>query len=284
MKNVFLIAPSGYLSKEKFDNSIKNLKGWGFEKVKCLDSIKSKFYYYAGTSERRSKEVNTAYKNNETEIVFCARGGMGTVQIIPLLDYGLIRKSGKILIGFSDATILLNSIYQETGLRCLHGPMPFKKEYDKKTISCLFQVLNKKNYAVKIKDEDIFKKGFAKAKIVGGAIRVLTKSLGSKYEIQTSNKILFLEQNAWRGRDIYDALWQLKNAGKFDNVKGVILGYFTKCDTDVFNYLKDFFKDFTVPVIFNQPIGHKEPNLTIPIGEVCVINTVEKVWKIKFLR
>ena len=206
--------------------------------------------------------------------------------IIPFynLDYNLIKKSGKVLIGFSDATILLNAIYQKTGLRCLHGPMPFNERYDEKTISCLFNVLNKKNYSVRMKEKDVFKKGFSKGKIVGGAIRVLTKSLGSKYELQTSDKILFLEQNHWNGRDIYDALWQLKLAGKFENVKGILLGYFTKCDKDVLNYLQEFFKDFKCPIIFNQPIGHEEPNLTIPIGEECIIDTRKKVWKINFLR
>jgi muramoyltetrapeptide carboxypeptidase len=282
MKNVFLISPSGHLSKEKFNNSLKNLKKWGFGRIKYLKSINSKFYYYAGDYERRYNEVNQAYKDEETEIVFCARGGMGAVQLISFLDYNMIRKSGKVLIGFSDATILLNSIYQKTSLRCLHGPMPCNKNYDRKTISCLHMALNKEDYSVRINEKDVFKEGFAKAKIVGGAIRVLVKSLGGEHEIQTSDKILFLEQNHWRGRDIYDALWQLKLAGKFKKVKGIILGYFTKCDEPVLNYLKDFFKDFKCPIIFNQPIGHKEPNLTIPIGEICIINTEKLSWQIKF--
>ncbi len=84
---------------------------------------------------------------------------------------------------------------------------------------------------------------------------------------------------SWR---IFDILWQLKLAGKFEDVKGIILGNFIKCGDDIGIYIREFFKDFKCPVIINQSIGHGEPNLAIPIGEECIIDTYNKYWGIIF--
>jgi len=283
MKTVFLISPSGYSGPEKLKNAINVLKELGFE-AKYLPNITSQFHYYAGDYQRRFREINKAYKDQESEIIFCIKGGMGAVQILPFINYEEIKKSNKILIGFSDITILLNAIYQKTGKRCLHGPT-FKKplnEFDGKTINHLFYAINKKNYSIKFREKDILKSGSIKSEIVGGNLNLLERSLGTKYEIDTKNKIIFLEDVDMKDYLIYDILWQLKLAGKFDSVKGIILGYFTNCGEKVNDYLIDFFKDFKCPVIMNQPIGHDEPNITIPIGEICEIDTNKKEWRIIF--
>ncbi|MFH1972735.1 MAG: LD-carboxypeptidase [archaeon] len=283
MKTAFLISPSGHSSKKELKNSLILLKKLDW-KVKYLQSINDKFYYYAGDYKRRANEINTAYKDKESEIIFCIRGGMGAVHTLDFLDYETIKRSGKILVGMSDITILLNTIYQKTGQRCLHGPNLKKSlgTFNKKTISCLFDNINKRNFTVKYKNKDIFKEGYVKGDIIGGNISLLERSLGTKYEINTDNKILFLEEYDMRDRLIYDILWQLKLAGKFNNVKGIILGYFTKCGKDITPYIHDFFKNFNCPIIQNQPIGHEEPNLTIPLGEICIIDTSKKEWKIIF--
>lgn len=281
MKKIFLIAPSGYCSKKDLKQGTKNLKFLNFE-VKYNPDITKKFYYYAGTPERRSKEINKAYLDKETSIIFGVRGGMGSIHLLDKLNYKKIKKSKKILIGYSDMTILLNSIYQKTGNRCLHGPTAKSKGFHPKTINSLKDAINKKNYDIKIKKKDIFIGGFSSAKIIGGNLSLLERSLGTKYEINTKNKILFLEQNAYTARMVYDILWQLKLAGKFDNIKGVILGKFTNCGKDVKKYLRYFFKQFNFPVLFNQPFGHEEPNITIPIGETVIIDTKKGFWGIRF--
>jgi len=283
MKNAFLISPSGYSGPKKLKNALKLLNKLGW-KANYSKNITDKFYYYAGDYKIRSQDINLAYSDKESKIIFCIRGGMGAIQTLDYLNYKKIKKSNKILVGMSDITILLNSIYQITGQRCLHGPNLSKplEQFHKKTIHCLFDALNKRNFAVKFKKKDIFKHGYAKAEIVGGNISLLERSLGTKYEINTENKILFLEEYDLRDRVVFDSLWQLKLAGKFDNVKGIILGYFTECGKDIKPYVYDFFKDFNCPIIQNQPIGHEEPNLTIPIGETCVIDTSKKEWRIIF--
>lgn len=282
-KTVFLISPSGYTTKKNLENAKDILRRIGLEPI-YLPDITSRYKYYAGDYKRRLNEINFAYSDKNSRIIFITTGGLGAVQTILFLDYDMIKKSNKVLIGYSDATILLNSIYKKCKTSCFHGPnlnKPFK-EFDKKTISCLIDALNRRNYSVVFKEKDIIKNGFAKSQIIGGNLSLLERSLGTEFEIETEEKILFIEDVRMKEGYVLDILWHLKIAGKFNNVKGIILGRFTDCGKNINFYLSEFFKDFEVPVIMNQPIGHGEPNLTIPLGEICIIDTKRKLWKIIF--
>lgn len=246
------------------------------------EDILSRHLYYAGDFNRRADELNQAYSSS-AEVIFVVKGGGGAVHLLDSVDYNLIKKSNKILVGLSDATILLNSIYQKTNSRCFHS-MNIGKNHKlhEKTINSFLRALNMRDYAIRINKKDIYKKGTASAKIIGGNLELLGRSLGTGFEINTDNKIIFLEDYDMKSWRIFDILSQLKLSGKFDKVKGIILGYFTDCGEDIDKYLRYFFKDFSCPVILNQPIGHEEPNITMPIGENCIINTEENFWKIVF--
>jgi len=281
-KQVFLIAPSGNIEKKNLELSKKVLNEMGFKEILYRKDILSEFLGYAGNYQRRAREINEAYKSS-AKIIFTVIGGMGAIHLLPYIDYELIKRKDKIIVGFSDVTLLLNAIHQKTGKRCLHGPNIGKdQKFDRKTIDCLVDVINKRSYRVRFKSQDILVRGCSRAKIIGGNIELLGRSLGTKYEINTKNKIIFLEDYDMKSWRIYDILTQLKFAGKFNNIKGVILGHFEKCGENIDDYLIDFFKNFRVPVIMNQPIGHREPNLTIPLNEQCLINTDKGYWRISF--
>ena len=281
MRKAFLIAPSRKISRKNLSFARKRLKYLGFLSY-SQENILSRYFYYAGSPKRRAQELNEAYKSS-AEVIFSVLGGAGAVHILPYLDYDNIKKSNKILVGFSDITLLLNAIYQKTKTRCLHGPnLGNSKRFHIKTLKYLLNAINKENYQVFFKNKDILCEGKAKAQIIGGNLELLGRSLGTPFEIKTSGKVLFLEEYDMKSWRIFDILWQLKLAGKFDNIKGLILGHFTKCGKNINEYLVDFFREFEVPVIINQPIGHREPNLTIPLGEKCLIDTEKKFWEICF--
>jgi len=281
LKKAFLIAPSRYCTKKQINLAKKNLKKIGYE-VKFLPSITDKYFYYAGSPERRAKEINHALKDKESKYIFSVSGGMGAIHILNKIN--LKTKSKKVFVGFSDITILLNILKSNKKIRCLHGPTfgTNSNKISKITNEILIRAIEKKDYCIKIKKEDILVKGITKAKIIGGNLSLLVKTFGTPYEVDTKGKIIFLEQNAYTGRMILDLLWQMKLAGKFNKIKGVILGKFTNSDEETNIYLKDFFKNFNVPVISNQDIGHVPKNITIPLEENCIINTNKKIWAIKF--
>ncbi|MEX0920310.1 MAG: LD-carboxypeptidase [Candidatus Pacearchaeota archaeon] len=281
-KRVFLVASSGNIDKSDLNRAKRRLNKLDFEEILHREDILDKHLSYAGNFLRRADELNDAYRV-EDSLISSVKGGMGAIHLLPYLDYSLIKRSKNIFLGYSDVTLLLNSIYQRTGSRCLHGPNTGnKKEFDMKTINCLKDVIAKRNYRVTFNEADTLVKGAASSKIVGGNVELLGRSLGTMFEIDTKDKVVFLEDYKMRSWRVYDILCQLKLAGKFDHVRGVILGYFTECGEDIDTYLRDFFKNFKCPVVMNQPIGHSEPNLTIPIGETCVIDTEKGYWGIRF--
>jgi len=279
--NAYLIAISQAVNKKDLENARNILENWNF-KVNTSQEIVSRYFSYAGNPVDRAKQVTEAYQKGD--IIFSVIGGMGAVHIIKNINLETIKNSDSILVGYSDITILLNFLNQKFGKRCLHGPNLGKtiEEFDKKTISCLFNAINKKNYQVRFKEKDILITGKSNANICGGNLALLQRSLATPYEIETNNKVIFIEAVDKDSQWIFDTLWQLKLAGKFDNVKGIILGHFTRCGKDIDKYIREFFRDFKCPIIMNQPIGHEEPNLTIPIGEQCIIDTEKMFWGIKF--
>ena len=172
-------------------------------------------------------------------------------------------------------------------VRCIHGPNIGNKLLDetknrRKSLEYLKKAVNKENYRIKVNKKHILVNGYVEAPIYGGNLSLMVRTLGTPYEINTNNKILFIEQNIYTSRMIFDHLWQMKLAGKFDKVKGIILGNFRKAGKDINEYLIEFFKEFKIPIIYNQKIGHIHPNISIPLGEKCIINTEKKCWEINF--
>lgn len=281
MNKAFLISPSGFSELKNLKKAKKILKKLNFS-VEYKENVLSKYLFYAGNFKRRTEEINEAYSSS-AEVIFSLIGGGGAVHTLNYLDFEKIKKSNKVLVGLSDITILLNAIYQKTGARCIHSMNIGKThKFHRKTIKSFLDALYKKNYFIKIKENQILNQGYSQAKIVGGNLELLGRALGTGFDIDTKGKIVFIEDYDMKSWRIFDILWQLKLAGKFDDVKGIILGNFIKCGNDIGIYLREFFKDFKCSVIINQEIGHGEPNLAIPIGEECVIDTKNKYWGITF--
>ena len=283
-----LITPSGSVSKERFELGKNNLSKMGF-KCKSIKKTHKKYLYYAGTPKERLKELNKALEDEKVDYVFAARGGMGTVHLIDGINYKKIKNcSNKIFVGYSDITLLHLVLCQNTKIKCIHGPnlsdeALFTTSSGKKSTKYLLKALNKENYKVNIgKKENIIVSGHARGKIIGGNLSLIIRSLGTPYEVKTKGKILFFEQNMGISSLVFDTLWQLKLAGKFEGVKGVILGDFRYKSKEVREYLVEFFKKFKIPVIMNQKIGHIHPNISIPYEETCIIDTKNNSWEIVF--
>ena len=145
-KKCFLIAPSGNIGKINLILAKKRLKKLGFNKIFYRKDIFSKYLSYAGDYMRRSKEINKAY-SSKTDIIFAVIGGQGAVHLLPYISYDSVKKSKKIIIGFSDITLLLNVLYKKTKARCLHGPNIGKNNsLDKMTLEIMTKAINRENY------------------------------------------------------------------------------------------------------------------------------------------
>lgn len=249
---------------------------------KLVGNMTKKYLDYTDYPINKANYLHECFTDSSIDYIISLRGGWGIIQCIHHIDLSLIDRNFKPLLGYSDTTILLNYIFQKTGKITYHGPNILQdlSNDEKSSIQSMQLALNGDDLRYKFEKKDVFKKGVSCGVIVGGNVALLVRSLGTLYEIDTKDKIIFIEAVNKKGYLLYDMLYQLKLAGKFDTCKGVILGTFRNCVGHK-KYLKEFFKDFNIPVIFNQKFGHGRVNYTIPIGGLCTLDTEKLIWHIK---
>ena len=280
---VQIIAPSSPFEQEHFDKGILWLKKLGFE-VSYDDGIFEKKRYLAGNCKRRSYEINNAFADPSTKAILCARGGYGAIDILPFLDLETIRKNPKIFLGCSDVTVLLNHITFETGLITFHGPMVASLRFSRgpttETEDSFKSALITKDLTGEISYSTMktLKRGKGQGKLMGGCLSLLVTTLGTPYEIDTKNKILFLEDIGEQPYRIERMLTHLKMAGKFKAIKGVVFGEMEGCQPkegngfSIEDIISDILSDIDVPIIFGIPSGHSYDNFTIPFGVKVEVN------------
>ena len=278
-----LVAPASSVNKDKLKSSIENLEKLGF-KVKVGKSIENIWYSFAGTDEERATDINNFFQDKDVDAIMCVRGGYGGIRMLSLLDYEVVRNNPKPFIGYSDVTSLHMAFFKKCNLKTFHGPMAvsnFSEEYNSDTLDDFIKVMtSNESYTIKNFYEKIYFYNTLKGsgQLVGGNLAVLVSNLGTEFDLEYDNKILFLEDIGESTYKIDRMLWQLKNLGIFDKVSGIVLGDFKNCDKsseddmslqDVFY---SHFKDLKKPVCYNLKSGHCTPMLTLEFGEILEID------------
>lgn len=284
---VGIVAPAGPIERLALDAGCTALHDLGYKSTYC-DSILDRDMYFAGTTERRLNELHEMFQRDDVRAILCARGGYGCNYLLPGLDLELIRNHAKVFVGYSDVTSLLTYISDRTGLITFHGPMVTKDfalpdgvdiESWRAAVSCGDPYTRK--FGAKVLP---LVRGNAEARLYGGCLSMLVASLGTPYEIQTEGTILFIEDVAARPYQIDRMLMQLKFAGKFGGVRGILFGNFHECDpAEGSDYsLRDVILravgELGIPVAYGVPSGHiHKGNVTIPIGIEATISVEDEV-------
>lgn len=253
------------------------LKGFGF-KVVTGKTLTEKFGYFAGTDELRASELNSFFADQNIKGIFCMKGGWGCARLLNKLDYTLIEKNPKVLIGFSDITTLLIAITAKTGLVTFHGPVG-NSGWNAWTSNVFKSVVMNINsppvFANPSTEEAIvtINPGKAKGELVGGNLSVLTSLMGSAYLPDWKHKILFLEDVKEEPYRIDRALTQLKLCGVLDSISGFVFGRCAKCLAEepqkAFTFhevILQHIKPLGIPAFYGAMIGHIENKLTMPLG------------------
>jgi len=253
------------------------LKGIGFNVV-LGKTLKEKFGYFAGTDEFRANEINSFFADKNIKGIFCMKGGWGCARILDKIDYNIIQKNPKVLIGFSDITTLLIAITAKTGLITFHGPVGNSgwNDFTKTVFSNVTMVSNPYNYPVNPFNEDkiiTVNSGIASGELFGGNLTVLSGIIGSTYLPEWKNKILFLEEAKEEPYSIDRMLTQLKLAGILNSISGFVFGKCAKCDAEeplkAFTFqevILQHIKPLGIPAFCGAMIGHIENKLTVPLG------------------
>ncbi|PUA31837.1 MAG: LD-carboxypeptidase [Zestosphaera tikiterensis] len=279
------VAPARPVEPSKLERAVRFVEGFGF-KVKVGRSCYLRHGYLAGEDGVRASDLMNMFVDPEVSAVFAVRGGYGSLRLLNLLDYGLISKNPKVLLGYSDITALHIALNQKAGLITFHGPMPtvefISEELDEVTKEYLIKALTTSEPLGEIAGEEMLVKGFAEGEVVGGNLSLIVSTLGTPYEIDTKGKILVLEEVNEKPYRVDRMLTQLRLSGKLDQAAGIVLGHFTNCETDnpeesltLNQVFEEVLKPLNKPILKGVKFGHGKPNITIPLGVKASIDPKE---------
>jgi len=283
---VAIVAPSGILKNRTTEvkQAEDLLKSWDLNVV-IGEHVFSKDNHFAGTDAERYEDFQKAMNNPTISAIWCARGGYGTVRILDKLDFTELRKKPKWLIGYSDITALHNQFHNE-GFESIHALMCTSLTKDlvdiEESITTFKKAIFGETLSYTLKGTDYNRAGTVTAPLVGGNLTMLHTMLGSKTSIDTSGKILFIEEIGEYKYHIDRMLQSLKRAGYFDNCAGVLVGDMSKMrknttlwGTSVEQLILDALSEYDFPIAFNMPAGHEKDNRAMILGRTIEM-TVEK--------
>lgn len=294
---VAITAPSSPVHHDTLQTAIQSIRFLGLNPV-IMPSCTLRQRYLSGTDSQRAKDLNQAFACRDIRAIFCLRGGYGAMRILPFLDFDMISNNIKHLIGYSDITALHTAISTQCRFVTFHGPMPNigYHQLDTFSLNSLKHVLFHEKCTFPIKNIPgnpmrILQSGFAEGQLVGGNLTVLAGTLGSPYEIDTLDKILFIEDIGEHPYRIDRSFTSLALAGKLHDCAGIILGTFTDCevqahtpsadksgsfeDCEITEIISELILPYNKPVISNLQAGHSYPQNTLPIGAAVRIDLRE---------
>lgn len=284
---IAFVAPAGPVNVDLMLKAKQRFEGMGF-RVLVPDGIDRKDGYLAGSDAQRAAEFNAAIANKDVNAVFAVRGGCGIMRILTLIDYQAIEKNPKIIAGFSDVTALHLAIAKKCRLVTFHSPMPqcslFNEDDDGYRYSS--QQFWRWIWADKYTDVDntiwlpkdrpppvSLAPGKARGRLVGGNLSLICATIGTAYQIESKDNILFIEDTNEKAYRIDRFLCQLKLAGLLAEFVGVVIGTFDGVDEKELQHVfADYFGKSTVPVITNYPVGHTQYNATFAHGALVELN------------
>ncbi len=279
---VILIAPAGSCRKSLFLLGLDWVKAMGFRPLyrEDLSETLDTASYLAGDDNRRVEELHYAFLSPEVKGILCLRGGYGSLRLLPKLDKNIIRDNPKVFIGYSDITVLLNYLTQYCSLVSFHGPMPSEKLIDPlghtSTQALLKAITAKEPPEIISSDKALtVNKGRGRGRLCGGCLTLVCHSLGTPFEIDTHDKILFLEDIREEPYRIDRMLTHLKLAGKLDYLKGLAFGEIlngkeregeSSYKEEVIRIIQEIIPSPSYPIVYGLPCGHGAVNLPLPLG------------------
>ncbi len=285
---IAVVAPSSWFDRDLLIKGITQLQSAGFKVIHRPD-IFEQHLYLAGTDARRTDELCYFLNDPAVSAILFARGGYGAQRIIPLLSDMPIPKTPKLILGYSDVTVLLNYLYNRCGWAGYYGPTiakHFGPDAPKENLEWFLNATTRTTPIGKAPMQGctVLKPGKASGRVAGGCLTLVQMGIGTPYDVQTKDTILFLEDRGEKLYEIDRMLQHLKHAGKLDKVRGIVFGSIRlhPQDTDkqheLYPLLQEVLSDFAGPVIAGFQAGHTDPFFPIPLGVASTLSTEPLEW------
>ena len=271
-----VVAPAGVVKGGDLDAGISRLEELGYH-VLLGRSARRAARYLAGRDAERAADLMEMFANPDVRAVVAARGGYGSSRVIPLLDPTVIARSPKNFVGSSDLTVLLHFLHTVCGFVTFHGPMVspnFGKYSSPATNDSFIRMLSAiiPPGPFDVTGVKVLKGGSGEGVLTGGCLTLVCQTIGTPYEIQTDDAILFLEDINEPPYRIDRMLTYLKQLGKFNRVRAVVFGLMPDChpsSQDLYtleDVIRDVLGDLPCPILIDFPSGHGGTNVTLPFG------------------
>ena len=267
-----IISTARKITMEELNPAIKTLESWGLKVVLGINLFQED-NQFSGTVEQRTADLQSMIDDNSIKAILCARGGYGTVQIIDAINFTNLKKNSKWIVGYSDVTVL-HSHLNNLGIASLHATMPINFESNtKESLSSLKNSLFDNLNRIECKAHPLNKFGKIEGDIVGGNLSILYSLLGSQSDIDTTDKILFIEDLDEYLYHIDRMMMNLKRNGMLRNLKGLIVGGLGDMNDNSIPFGKtaeqvilEYTKDYDFPICFGFPAGHLVDNRCVRLG------------------
>jgi muramoyltetrapeptide carboxypeptidase len=291
-----IVAPaSPVLDPSRIDRGVSYLEHLGYNVVVGANALK-KHGYLAGTDEERAADLDTMFRDRRVRMIICARGGYGTPRLLHLLDYRMIQRNPKVLVGFSDITALQLALWTKCGLVTFNAPMlatDMAEPMDLFTEE-MFWLLVTSNQKVgsvafpEPMEAKIIRPGTFAGHLLGGNLSMIVSLLGTPYQPLLHNSVFFFEEVGEEPYRIDRMLMQLQNASMLAQCHGVMIGQCVDCvprdsTRDSFSLdevIKEFALAFKKPVISHVPFGHVQQKMTLPVGVKVKVDTEKRAMEL----
>ena len=277
-----ITCPAGFITSDDIQPAVIKIKEWGFD-VKIGDTVGKKDFTFGGTDEERLADFQAMLDDKKVKAILCARGGYGAIRIIDKLDFTKFVVHPKWIIGFSDITVLHNHINRNFGIATIHSKMcnsfpadwALAEPIQVDTIESIRRCLTGEIMSYPIIPNVYNRNGQASGILVGGNLKIIESLAGSKSDLVTKNKILFVEDTGEYLYSIDRMFWNLKRTGKLDHPAALIIGGFKikKEETAAEAFGKTLEEivlekvaDYHYPVCFDFPVGHQKNNFALKCG------------------
>jgi muramoyltetrapeptide carboxypeptidase len=289
---VGLITPGSFIPDRTLEKAIANIRNLGFEVV-LGKHIRAKRGYIAGTDQQRLDDLHTAFANPDIRAVWCARGGYGCTRLLPDIEYELIAKNPKALIGYSDITALHLAIHQQTGLVTFHGPVagsdftPYTASHVKAVLmdGAAPHVIQMLSDHGDVKNPDLYKSqvlrpGRVKGPLSGGNLSLLAAMAGTGFGLNATGKLIFMEDIDEKPYRVDRMLTQLRQSANLDQAAAFALGVFAGCVPEpgdesltLAETVADRLSDLGRPAVYGLTFGHIANQCTLPMGIQAELDT-----------
>lgn len=276
-----ITCPAGFMTPQEIEPAINKLTEWGFEII-IGNTVGKRVFTFGGTDEERLNDFQQMLNDKKIKAILCARGGYGMVRIIDKIDFKQFELHPKWIIGFSDITVMHSHLNRNYGIASIHSKMcnsfpddwSLAEPVQKETIESIRKCLIGEKMLYPIITNANNKTGNATGELTGGNLKTIESLAGSKSDIVTKNKILFVEDTGEYLYSVDRMFWNLKRSGKLSNLAGLIIGGFKiKKDDEGEAFGKTLeeivlekLTEYNYPVCFDFPVGHQKNNFALKCG------------------